>query len=157
MIKDYLRVSIPILITKGIYLILPTPRLSLTLAVCLSILATFGGTAYAQQSAPAAPAGPEKQPIGSQYSLGDQMLSIDLGAVVPLFYWGGSPGIQPANLSIGGAGSLEWSTFLNNNLAIGLNVGGNFSFTPNLRALFLVAIAPKIEYFFRSFPFEFPV
>jgi hypothetical protein len=53
------------------------------------------------------------------YTLGDQILSMNLGLFIPLFYTGGPDGLQDANLSLGGTGHLAWSAFLNNNLAVG--------------------------------------
>jgi len=111
---------------------------------------------FGQAQAPAEqPKKPEK--IAQSYGLGDQMLSLSLGVFVPLFFQGGPNGIMPTNLSLGGAGSLMWSSFLNNNWAIGLDVAGSFSFSPNGRTLFLVSIAPRISYFFHSYPFDIPV
>ncbi len=91
------------------------------------------------------------------YTLGDQMLSIDLGIVIPLFFALGDDGIAPTQLSVGGAGALYWGAFLTNELAVGLDVAGSFMFTPNRRTLFLLPIAARASYFFRRYPFEFPV
>jgi hypothetical protein len=114
-------------------------------------------------AAPAALAqnGPETEPEEEElfvpsYSLGDQTLAINLGLFVPLFYALGPDGVAPANLSLGGAGSLEWGTYLSNETKLGLEVGGSFSFTPNARALFLVPIVANATYIFQAYPFEFP-
>ena len=88
------------------------------------------------------------------YGLGDQILSINLGMFIPLFYAGGPDGVQDANLSLGGTGNLMWGSFLNNNLAIGGEFGGMFAFTPNRRTLFMIPLAARATYFLRSYPFE---
>ncbi len=120
-------------------------------------LLTFGGSAFGQQTQPPTqkPQNPKKE-IAS-YSLGDQMLAINLGLFVPLFFYGGSAGATGTNLSLGGTGSIMWSSFLDNNWALGFDIGGAFAFSPNARALFLVSITPRISYVFHSYPFDFPV
>ena len=91
------------------------------------------------------------------YSLGDQTLRINLGTFVPLFFFGGPDGLAPANLSLGGAGSLVWESYLSNNTTVGVEVGGSFSFTPNFRTLFMLPIAARGSYIFSFYPFEIPV
>lgn len=91
------------------------------------------------------------------YGLGDQILSINAGLLIPLFYTGGPDGLQSANLSLGGTGHLMWSSFLNNNLAVGGELGGTFAFTPNGNTLFMIPLAARVSYFLRAFPFEFPL
>ena len=77
------------------------------------------------------------------YSLGDQTLRINLGMFLPLFFFGGPDGPAPANLTLGGAGSLVWESYLSSNITVGVEVGGSFSFTPNLRTLFMLPIAAR--------------
>lgn len=91
------------------------------------------------------------------YTLGDQLLSINLGALFPLFYTGGPDGIQDANLTLGGTGHLMWSSFINNNFAVGGEFGGMFAFTPNQNTLFMIPLAARATYFLRAYPFEFPL
>jgi hypothetical protein len=91
------------------------------------------------------------------YSLGDQTLRINLGMFAPLFFFGGPDGPAPANLTIGGAGSLAWESYLTNNFTVGAEIGGSFSFTPNFRTLFMVPIAARTSYIFQFYPFEVPV
>ena len=103
----------------------------------------------------------QEDPIESVelYSLGDQTFAINAGIVTPLFFFdlngNTSPGTE--NLKIGGAGSLEWGSFLNNELSLGVEVGGYFSFTRLGRGLVIVPISGKLTYFLRSYPFEFPL
>ena len=91
------------------------------------------------------------------YGPGDQMLSLNLGLFIPLFFAGGSDGIESANLSLGGTGHLLWSAFLTNELALGGELGGMFAFTPNRNTLFMIPLAARLTYFFRAYPFEFPL
>lgn len=91
------------------------------------------------------------------YGLGDQMLSLNLGLFIPLFFTGGPDGLQDANLTLGGTGHLLWSAFLTNELAVGGELGGMFAFTPNRNTLFMIPLATRLTYFIRSYPFEFPL
>lgn len=91
------------------------------------------------------------------YGLGDQMLSLNMGLFIPLFFAGGPDGIKDANLSLGGTGHLLWSAFLSNELALGGELGGMFAFTPNRNTLFMIPLAARLTYFLRAYPFEFPL
>lgn len=90
------------------------------------------------------------------YGIGDQMISLNLGLFIPLFFSGGD-GIQGTNLSLGGTGHLAWSGFLTDQLAIGGEFGGMFAFSPNGNPLYMVPLAARLTYFLRRFPFEFPL
>jgi len=92
-----------------------------------------------------------------QYSLGDQSLGINLGMLIPLFFTGGPDGVEGANLTLGGAGSLAWSSYLSNNTTLGVELGGSFALTANRRSLFMVPIGVTGSYVFRPYPWEFPV
>lgn len=91
------------------------------------------------------------------YGMGDQMLSLNLGMFIPLFFAGGPDGIQDANLTLGGTGHLMWSAFLTNELAVGGEFGGMFAFTPNRNALYMIPLAARLTYFLRAYPYEFPL
>lgn len=91
------------------------------------------------------------------YSLGDQIISLNLGMFIPLFFAGGDDGIQYTNLSVGGTGHLMWSGFLSSNFAIGGEFGGMFSFSPNGNPLYMIPLAARGTYFIRRYPFEFPI
>jgi len=91
------------------------------------------------------------------YSLGDQTLRINLGLFAPLFFLGGPDTIAPANLTLGGAGSLVWESYLSNEITVGVEVGGSFAFTPNMRTLFMLPVAARGSYIFSRYPFDFPV
>ncbi len=103
------------------------------------------------------PAQQDSDAFAPTYTLGDQSLAINLGLFVPMFFAGPVSLFEPANLSLGGAGSLLWSTYLTNEISVGVELGGSFALTPNGRALFLVPIAARGSYSFRAYPFEFPV
>ncbi len=90
------------------------------------------------------------------YGLGDQLMKINLGLFIPLFFTGGPDGMQSTNLSLGGTGSLQWLTHVSNNVAVGGELGGMFAFSPT-RTLFMVPITARVEYYFRNYPWEFPV
>ena len=121
-------------------------RRRLAAAICIALLAA--GTLSAQDQ--------EDELFVPTYSLGDQLLRINLGLFVPLFF-AGADGVAPANLTLGGVGSIGWASYLSNEVTLGVEIGGSFSLTPNRRALFLVPIAAQASYIFRAYPFEFPV
>lgn len=91
------------------------------------------------------------------YGLGDQMLSLNLGLFIPLFFAGGPDGIEDANLSLGGTGHLLWSAFLTNEITVGGEFGGMFAFTPNRNTLYMIPLAARATYFLRAYPWEFPL
>jgi hypothetical protein len=93
----------------------------------------------------------------SQYSLGDQTLSINVGAFVPLFLVGGSPTVGRVNLSLGGVGSIDWAAYLSAHWRIGAALGGTFTFDPNYTALLMVPIIAKISYLIDFYPWEVPL
>lgn len=99
----------------------------------------------------------EEEDFEPTYTLGDQILSINLGIFAPLFYTGSDEGAQPANLSVGGVGSIAWASYLNNTMTVGAEMSGSFSFTPNLNTLFLLHFAGTYTYTIRRYPFEFPL
>lgn len=121
-------------------------RIFLLLLVCFLLL-PLSITAQEEKEEP----GPK-----ASYSLGDQMFSLNAGLFVPLFFFGGDTAAK-TNLSIGGAGSLEWSAFLNGRLALGGELAGCFSFSPLGRTLAIIPVTVKLSYFFFTYPFEIPI
>jgi hypothetical protein len=91
------------------------------------------------------------------YTLGNQMLSINGGLFIPLFFQALDGKVAKTNLSLGGVGSLQWSTYLNNNMTLGLEGGGMFAFSPNSRSLFMLPVTTRYAYILRAYPFEFPL
>ncbi len=130
----------------------PVKRIALFVVVLLII--HLGAAAVgAQESGEPSP----EEDFVPTYSLGDQLITLDVGMMFPLFYTGGPDGFQDANLSLGGTGHLAWNAFLNNNLTVGGEFGGMFAFTPNRNTLFMVPLAARVSYFLRAYPFEFPL
>jgi hypothetical protein len=118
------------------------------LIVCLSaalVLGVFTPAFAAGDSAP------------SQYSLGDQTLSLNVGAFIPLFLLGGSPYLASTNLTFGGMGSIDWAAYLSAHWRIGASLGGTFTFDPNFTPLLMVPIVAKISYLFEFYPLEVPL
>jgi hypothetical protein len=105
---------------------------------------------------PAFAAGDNGSPA-SQYSLGDQTLSINPGMFLPLFLVGGSPQIGSTNLSVGGFLSIDWAAYLSAHWRIGASLGGTFTFDPNWTALLMVPIVAKISYLIDFYPWEVPI
>lgn len=94
--------------------------------------------------------------------LGSNAFQIDIGFYAPLFSYSADGVFTPwANLNPGMDARLKWSTFLNSNLAIGIDLAGAFTWAPNTlnnQVYFYIAnIGPHITYFFRAGNFEFPL
>lgn len=119
------------------------------LLVCVALFGIVVCPAFGQETA--------EEDFEPTYTLGDQLLTINLGVFAPLFFAGSPDGIQPTNLTAGGLGSIAWASYLNNSMTVGAELGGSFSFTPNRRALFLLNVLGTYTYTLRSYPFEFPL
>lgn len=105
-----------------------------------------------------APGFPAGNTTPSQYSLGDQTLSINAGVFVPLFFLESSTGaLGLTNLSFGGVGSIDWAAYLAPNIRIGAAIGGTFTFDPNWTALLMVPIVAKASYLIDFYPWEVPI
>ncbi len=91
------------------------------------------------------------------YGLGDQMISLNLGLFIPLFFSGGPDGITATNLSLGATGHLAWSGYLSDSMAVGGEFGGMFAFSPNSNPLYMIPLAARFTYIIRRYPFEFPL
>ena len=127
-------------------------RVLLILIITL-IAATF---ISAQENNPAE--APEDQGP-SLYQLGDQIFSINAGLFIPLYYRNpGDFSTAPTNLTLGGTGSLEYSSFINSTMTLGLSLKGMFAYTPTERLLSMFPITAKYTYYIsNSYPFEFPL
>jgi hypothetical protein len=90
------------------------------------------------------------------YALGDQMMLINLGVIIPLFFALGPDGMTDTNLSLGVTGNLQWHSFLTPKVTLGGELGGMFAFSPS-RTLYMVPITFRASYWFENYPFEFPV
>jgi hypothetical protein len=99
----------------------------------------------------------EEIPDRSSYSydIGDNMFTIKAGLFFPLFFMSPEFNTASTNLSLGGVGSLEWGTFISNNISLGVEFGGMFAFSPNDRIFYMLPLTLKGAYYFRIYPFEF--
>jgi len=90
------------------------------------------------------------------YGIGDQTFSINAGTILPLFIFGvdGNAYGGFSKLSLGAAGSLRWGTFLNNEMTIGVDVGGMFAITKLDRVLVMLPVSALYTYALRFYPFE---
>jgi len=112
-----------------------------------------------------APAGSDPLPIDSEwngpapklYSKGDKTFIINLGTVLPLFFYSADGNSLANNLSVGGTGSLNYNYYFNSNLALGGEFGGSFSGTLGGNMLFMMPFGVKGTWHFIASPFEFPV
>ena len=95
------------------------------------------------------------------YTLGDQTFSINAGLFFPLFYHDPTPAgdsaIADTNLGLGGTGSIAYDAYLNNNIKLGLEVGGMFAFSPNDNAFGMVPITARGTYEFHFGQFSLPL
>jgi hypothetical protein len=110
------------------------------------------------------PAGnPEDSPgaQASQYSLGDQILTINAGLFLPLFLlptW--TPLLNDngvSHLSPGATGSLCWAAYVTPDIRLGAEVGGSFCISPNDNSLLMLPFMAKASYVFTVYPIEIPV
>ncbi len=96
----------------------------------------------------------------SQYTLGDQTMSINAGLFIPLFLLPTGTVLlagSPPHLSLGGVGTLSWAAYVAPRIRIGAEIGGSFTFDPNMNALLMLPIMVKGTYVFSFYPFEIPV
>jgi hypothetical protein len=100
----------------------------------------------------------EEGPSASAYALGDQVLSISLGPLVPLFYMGFDGSFAGTQLTLGGTGSIAWAAYLSGAIRVGVEIGGVFAFSsPNLNTLLTLPIMARAEYVLSFYPFEIPI
>lgn len=99
----------------------------------------------------------EAAPSASAYALGDQVLSINLGPFIPLFFLANDGSVTATNLTLGGAGSIAWSAYVSGAIRIGAEVGGVFSFSPNMNLLLMLPILARAQYVLTFYPFEVPL
>jgi hypothetical protein len=92
-----------------------------------------------------------------QYSLGDQTFCINAGLFLPMFFMSWAPSVDPANLSPGGMGSIQWQAYLTPQIRIGGELGALFALSRNTNFLFMADLTAKISYVFTVYPFEIPI
>ncbi len=99
-------------------------------------------------------------PAASQYSLGDQTMSINAGLFVPLFLLPSGVVLltgNPPQLTLGAVGSLSWAAYVTPQIRVGADVAGNFTLSPNSNVLLMLPFVVKGSYIFSFYPFEVPV
>jgi hypothetical protein len=94
--------------------------------------------------------------VGTGYSRGDMIFTINLGLIFPLFFVEQDRGTMANNISTGGAGMLGWNYFLGPHLFIGAELNGFFAGTVAENNYFGVPIGVKAGYQFVLRRFEFP-
>jgi hypothetical protein len=130
-----------------------TPRWALLAAVLFA-----AALPVAAQDAPAPDEPPEDiAPAASAYSLGDQVLSINLGPFIPLFFLAPDGSTTATNLTLGGTGSISWMAYVTDAIRVGVEVGGMFAFSPNMNSLLSLPILARAQYVFTPYPFEVPL
>ena len=130
---------------------LKTKRILLT-----AFLLVFAGAAGFAQSENTDEPAPEFK--GSPYDTGDQIFALHLGGIAPLFSIDPNTGdFTPFtdHLMFGGCGYIEWGSYLNNNMILGIEFGGLFSETPN-RVLYSIPVTAKFTYVTHTYPLEIP-
>jgi hypothetical protein len=133
-------------------------RKVLSLLVALSWgLALPAWSASDTPAQPDAPKGSEQPIIQPAHSLGDQMLQISAGGLIPLFFQSLTGEVKPTRLTMGGTGSLEWNAYVSKDIRIGLEVGGMFAFSRQKNTLVMVPITAQAAYVLSLYPFEFPI
>jgi hypothetical protein len=121
--------------------------------------------ALACASSPAFAADAGGGPSTSQYSLGDQTMSINAGVFLPLFMWPtgvvllapSSGSGSPPHLTPGAVGSLSWAAYVAPQIRIGMDIAGNFTLDPNANVLLMLPFIGKASYIFTFYPFEVPI
>ena len=108
----------------------------------------------------AGPAAFAADQAGSQYSLGDQTMSINAGMFVPLFVLPSGVWLlsgSPPQLSLGATGSLSWAAYVTPQIRVGADVAGSFGLSPNSNILLMLPFVIKASYVFTFYPFEVPL
>jgi len=122
------------------------------------MLNTIGAVVLLLSSYPLFPQEEEEAPPIGVYSLGQQSLSISAGLPIPLFFMAFDGTVSDStNLSLGGAGSLQWGLHLDNHWLVGLEVGGSFNRSLRENILYMLPVTAKGAFIIHAYPFEFPV
>jgi hypothetical protein len=91
------------------------------------------------------------------YSRGDQIFTINLGLVFPLFFVHQDFGTLDNNLGMGGVGLLGWNYFLSPHVFVGGELSGMFSGTVGENNFFIVPFGVRVGYQLVLSRFEFPL
>jgi hypothetical protein len=93
----------------------------------------------------------DKGMTGSPYKQGDQAISLDADASVPIIIIGGT---ETAGLSVGAGFGFSYRYFLDSAWSIGGSVSGAFNGTRSGRSLFIAPLAAELSYWRALVPFE---
>lgn len=100
------------------------------------------------------------------YGKGDQIFLINGGLFIPMFFHfpNASSLIDTdsfestaGQLSLGGIGSLSWSSFLSHRLFLGVDLSGTFALSPNDKVQMMLPLTMRFGYLFLAGSFEIPV
>jgi hypothetical protein len=100
---------------------------------------------------------PEPQQPFTVYTLGQQTMGLSAGLFIPLFFQSFEGAYAGTNLSLGGAGSLQWGIHLDNHWLVGLELAGMFATSIQENTLYMLPITVKGAYILQLYPFEFPI
>jgi hypothetical protein len=92
----------------------------------------------------------------TQYMRGDQIFTMGLGLVKPLFFADSQRGSRDTNIKLGGLGALGWNYFFSPHLFVGAELNGMFAATIGENMYFCLPIGVKGGYQFVLRRFEFP-
>jgi hypothetical protein len=97
--------------------------------------------------------------VSDLYSRGDQTFNISLGVVIPLAFTDSAGDVLfsgPANLLVGGTGSIGYNYFLGSHVFVGGELQGMFAKTISEHMFYMVPITARAGYQFVLGRFEFP-
>jgi hypothetical protein len=107
---------------------------------------------------------PEQEQIIPVYDLGDQFLGMNGGTNFPLFFdfynQSGDDRFFSAGqfyqVPLGGSLSIEWNSYINNNMTLGIEIGSFFASTFNNTHV-MIPVTASFQYIFHFFPFYLPL
>ncbi|MBN1524777.1 MAG: hypothetical protein JW904_09850 [Spirochaetales bacterium] len=92
------------------------------------------------------------------HALGDQAIAFGIGTLVPLFHILIDQGeMEAINLFPGIKSTIQFHTYLTNNIILGVSLDGGLAFTPNFNFYWYLPITGKIIYNFELGDIEIPV
>ena len=123
-------------------------KLRLIVVLTALLVLAVPPAAFSQEAEPA--------PV-EYYTMGQQSLQLSAGLFIPLFFQSFDGAGASTNLSLGGAGAIQWSVHLGNRFQVGLEVSGSVSRSPLENYLLMLPITLEGSYIFYVFPVEIPV
>lgn len=101
-----------------------------------------------------------------RYGFGDNSLSVRLGLGIPLFLLsdqlisssdGSMSRVMPPNLTLMGNAALNWNTYIDDSLTVGLEVGGGIAVDITDNLLYVVPIIVRGSYVINTAQMEIPI